>query len=273
MRSLIFILGLLSLFTTTAWAQVPQRIISLAPHITELIYSLKADDRLLAVSDYSDYPEAAKALPRVASYQGVNFEALMKLQPDLVLVWQGGNKPQDIDRLRALGYRLFISSPAQPEDIADETEALGELLGQSSLAKRLAQEYRLSLQRISARYTDTSPLRVFYYMHPKPLMSIGSGAWANRLLELCNSTGIFADAINDYPEVTLEEVIKRQPQAIVAAQHQHIEQIQEFWQPWLTLLRLSEAQIAVVNPDILHRFSLRLPEGIKHLCQQLDQIR
>lgn len=124
--------GLLCLFISGAWAEVPQRIVSLAPHTTELVYSLKAENRLLAVSDYSDYPEAAKALPRIASYQGVNFEALVKLQPDLVLVWQGGNKPQDIQRISSLGYRLFISSPQHPADIADEVEALGELLGQRS---------------------------------------------------------------------------------------------------------------------------------------------
>ncbi|ALS97358.1 cobalamin-binding protein [Lacimicrobium alkaliphilum] len=265
--------ALLYLFISVAWAEVPQRIVSLAPHTTELIYSLKADDRLLAVSDYSDYPEAAKVLPRIASYQGVNFEALVKLQPDLVLVWQGGNKPQDIQRIRALGYKLFISSPQQPADIADEVEALGELLGQRTLARKLAQQHRQALQEISERYEQTTPLKVFYYMHPKPLMSIGSGAWANHLLELCNSTNIFADAINDYPEVTMEEVIKRQPQAIVAAQHQEMPQIKGFWQPWLPMLRLNKDDIIRVDPDRLHRFSLRLSDGAEAMCQHLHTLR
>lgn len=267
------ILCLLCLFVQSARATVPQRIVSLAPHTTELVYSLKADDRLLAVSDYSDYPEAAKALPRIASYQGVNFEALVKLQPDLVLVWQGGNKPQDIQRIRALGYKLFISSPKQPADIADEVEALGKLLGQRTLARKLAQQHRQALHAITERYRQKPALSVLYYMHPKPLMSIGPGAWANHLLRLCNSESIFADAINDYPEVTMEEVIKRQPQAIVAAQHQQLEQIQQFWQPWQSLLELDNRHIIRVNPDKLHRFSLRLSQGAEAMCQQLDQLR
>jgi vitamin B12 transport system substrate-binding protein len=265
--------GLLYLFISATWAEGPQRIVSLAPHTTELIYSLNAEDRLLAVSDYSDYPEAAKALPRIASYQGVDFEALVKLQPELVLVWQGGNKPQDIQRIRALGYRLFVSSPQQPADIANEVEMLGEVLGKRSLARRLAQQHRQALQGISERYRQAPPLEVFYYMHPKPLMSIGGGAWANHLLELCNSTNIFANAVNDYPEVTVEEVIRRQPQAIVAAQRQDMQQVKNFWQPWLPMLRLNTENIIRVDPDRLHRFSLRLTDGAEAMCRQLHRLR
>lgn len=267
------LLALLYLFISATWAEVPQRIVSLAPHTTELVYSLNAEDRLLAVSDYSDYPEAAKGLPRIASYQGVNFEALVKLQPDLVLVWQGGNKPQDIQRIRALGYRLFVSSPKQPVDIADEVEALGEVLGQRPLATKLAQQHRQALQGISERYRQAPPLEVFYYMHPKPLMSIGGGAWANYLLELCNSTNIFANAVNDYPEVTMEEVIKRQPQAIVAAQRQDLQQVKDFWQPWLSMLKMDNHNIISVDPDRLHRFSLRLSDGAAAMCRQLHRLR
>lgn len=265
--------AMLYLFASIVRAEVPQRIVSLAPHTTELVYSLKADDRLLAVSDYSDYPEAATVLPRIASYQGVNFEALVKLQPDLVLVWQGGNKPQDIQRIRALGYELFVSSPAQPADIADEVEALGKVLGKPILAAKLAQQHRQALQQISERYRQAAPLKVFYYMHPKPLMSIGNNAWANHLLALCNSTNIFADAVNDYPEVTMEEVIKRQPQAIVAAQSQRIQQIKDFWQPWLPMLKMDNQHIVRVDPDRLHRFSLRLSDGADAMCRQLHTLR
>ncbi|GGD50565.1 cobalamin-binding protein [Lacimicrobium alkaliphilum] len=267
------VICLLSLLMHPLCAATPQRIVSLAPHTTELVYSLEAGERLLAVSDYSDYPEAAQALPRIASYQGVNFEALVRLEPDLVLVWEGGNKPQDIRKIRTLGYNVFVSSPGRPEDIADEVETLGDLLGKGALAKDLAQTYRQSLKQIAARYAHTPPIRVFYYMHPKPLMSIGSGAWANKLLSLCNSNNVFSDAINDYPEVTMEEVIRRQPQAIVAAQHQDEGSIQQFWQPWHSLLKMDGEHIVRINPDKLHRFSLRLSNGVKTLCQKLHGLR
>ncbi|WP_168171486.1 cobalamin-binding protein [Lacimicrobium sp. SS2-24] len=271
MRRLL--LSPLLLISLLCQADAPQRLISLAPHTTELVYSLQAGDKLLAVSDYSDYPSAAQSLPRIASYQGINFEALIKLQPDLVLVWQGGNKPQDIRKLQTLRYPLFISSPARPLDIADEIEALGALLGKSELAATLAHQHRQALSALAEQYRRKTPLSVFYYMHPKPLMSIGSGAWANHLLSLCNSDAVFADAINDYPEVTMEEVIKRQPQAIIAAQHQPMTAILEFWRPWLPLLDMDASHIIQVNPDQLHRFSLRLSEGVTTLCEQLDRLR
>ena len=249
----------------------PLRLVSLAPHTTELVYALKAGDQLLAVSDHSDYPEAAKALPRVASYQGVDFEALMRLKPDLILAWQGGNKPQDLQRLRSLGFTLFLSQPQQPADIADDVEQLGRLLDKPQLAGRLAAEYRDRLETLKQAYLNKAPVRVLYYMWPSPMMSIGSGAWASQLLAICNARNIFADAPTDYPEVTLEGIIQRQPQVIIGAITQSAEKLRAFWRPWLALLGLSSDKIRQVDPDPLHRFSLRQVEGIQSLCQQIHR--
>ncbi|WP_102797310.1 cobalamin-binding protein [Bowmanella denitrificans] len=248
-----------------------ERIVSLAPHTTELVYALQSEHKLLAASDFSDYPQAAKALPRVANYQGVDFEALMRLKPDLVLVWQGGNKPQDIQRLQTLGLNLFFSGPQQPEDIASELQALGKLLDKQELAQSLAQNYLNQLAATRARYTDAEPVRVFYYMWAKPMMSVGPNAWASRMLEICNGQSIFADAPSDYPEVTMEGVLARKPQLIVAAFEQPRAQFVSHWQPWLNTLSLQEADLVSVDPDKLHRFSLRLADGIAQLCQTIQR--
>ncbi|MDF2178507.1 cobalamin-binding protein [Aliiglaciecola sp. CAU 1673] len=267
MRGLLLCFGLLP---GLLWAN-PLRLISLAPHTTELVYSLDAGDQLLAVSAHSDYPQEAQSLPQVADYQGVNFEAIMRLKPDLILAWQGGNKPQDLQRLASLGFEIFYSNPNRPLDIADEVIALGKLLDKEALAQQLATAFKQQLNDIAADYRAVPSRKVFYYMWPKPLMSIGPGAWANHLLSLCNANNIFADAPNDYPEVTFEAVIARRPQTLIAANKQPLNQQKQMWQPWLASLTLSEADVVQVNPDNLHRFSLRLPDGVQQLCEGIHR--
>jgi vitamin B12 transport system substrate-binding protein len=244
----------------------PQKIISLAPHITELVFALGAGDRLVASSDYSTYPEQAKSLPSVANYNGVDFEQIMRLQPDLIIAWQGGNKPQDLARLSAMGFHMYYSSPQRPADIADEIDALGKILNTESLASQISADFRKELANIESQFTGKQNIRVFYYMWPKPLMTIG--AWANQLLNICGARNVFDDAPSAYPEVGIEEVIHRRPQKIVVAMHVSHSDAEIYWQDWRYLL---DAPLIVVDPDELHRFTPRLLNGLNALCQALHQ--
>lgn len=247
----------------------PQKIISLSPHLTELVFALHSGDKLVATSDFSDYPPEAKKLPSVASYLGVDFEAIMRLQPDLILAWQGGNKPQDLQRLAGLGFTIFYSHPEKPLDIADEILQLGKLLDQQAVAQQLSQHYINQLKQIKQRYATQPRLNAFYYMWPKPLMTIGQGAWANYLLDYCSADNIFADVSAAYPEVGIEAVIERQPQVIIAAQKAAAAEVKQFWQKWIPLIKQPHVKIIQVNPDLLHRFTPRLTEGLSTLCEKI----
>ena len=240
-----------------------QRIISLAPHTTELVYALDAGEQLVAVSDFSDYPNQAAKLPTVANHNGVDFEQILRLKPDLILAWQGGNKPQDLARLTSLGFSLFYSSPKTPLDIAIEIEQLGQRLGKQEKANLLSKNFRHRLARIKQEFSGRDPVKVFYYMWPKPLMSVGGGAWASQLLTLCGATNSFADISTDYPQVSVEQVIQHKPQKLVAAMKISQQEAESFWSPYQSLL---SADIVVVNPDLLHRFTPRLLIGLEQLC-------
>lgn len=253
-------------------AAMEQRLVSLSPHTTELAFALGAGEQLLAVSEHSDYPPQAQHLPTIADHQGINFEAIVRLKPDLILAWQGGNKPQDLQRLAAMGFTLFYSHPQQPMDIADEIIALGQHLGKQALAEQLAMRFRQQLLQIQTRFSALPARRVFYYLWPAPLMSIGQNAWASHLLSLCHARNVFADAVNDYPQVTMEGVIARRPQMVVAALHAPQQTVYALWRPWLDTLQLSDAQVVMVDPDLLHRFSLRLPNGVQQLCEKIHQL-
>lgn len=245
-----------------------QTIVTLSPHLTEWVYSLGQQHKLLAVSAYSDYPEAAKALPRVADANGVNIKAIVKLQPDIILAWRGGNKPQDIARLKQLGFTVFESQPLAPENISEEYRQLGRMLGASSQASELADNFDQQLSRLTEEYNRARSVTVFYYMWTAPLMSVGPDAWASRLLARCRVKTLFDDALVDYPQVSVQEVIRRQPDLMIAATTRDLSVEKHFWSPHNAVLK---APVLVVNPDIFSRFTLRLIPELRSLCKQIHQ--
>jgi vitamin B12 transport system substrate-binding protein len=244
-----------------------ERIVSLAPHTTELIYALGAGNKLVAVSDYSNYPIEAEKLPSVANYNGIDIETIMRLKPDLIVAWQGGNKPQDIARLASLGFTIYSSAPQSPDDISRDIIELGKILGQETQAKTLANNFSVSLASIKLRYQKQSKQHVFYYLWTAPLMTIGAQAWANKLIEICGASQIFNDSPIPYPEVSKEQVISRQPTLLIAAMKLTAQDAQQYWQATEALLK---ARLIVVNPDELHRFAPRLIEGLSSLFTQIN---
>lgn len=262
--SFIIIISAMFHFSVQATAQ---RIISLAPHTTELIYALGMGEHLVGVSDYSNYPPQAEQLPSVANYNGLDFEAIMQLKPDLIVAWQGGNKPQDIARLSSLGFSVYSSAPQSPDDISKDIVKLGETLGRSEQALILANQFQAELDQLKQRYLTQAKIRVFYYMWTAPLMTIGADAWATKLLDICGATQIFNDSMVAYPEVSKEQVISRQPTLLIAAMKIKELDAQQFWQPTHSLLK---APVVVVNPDELHRFTPRLINGLTSMCKQIN---
>jgi vitamin B12 transport system substrate-binding protein len=243
------------------------RIISLAPHTTELIYTLGAGDKLVAVSDYSNYPPAAAKLPSVANHNGIDIEAIMRLRPDLIVAWQGGNKPQDLARLVSLGFTVYASAPQSPADISQDIIQLGKIIGQEQQAHLVAQQYDSGLADIKQRYSKQSKKQVFYYLWTAPLMTIGADAWASKLLHICGATHIFDDSPIPYPEVSKEQVIGRQPDLLIAAMNTTKAEAEQYWQATEALL---SAPVLVVNPDELHRFTPRLINGLSLMCKQIN---
>ena len=243
--------------------EAKQKIVSLAPHTTELVFALEKGQNLVAVSDFSNFPQAATKLPSVASHNGVNFEQIIRLQPDLILAWEGGNKPQDLARLKSMGFELFYSSPKTLNDIAREIKLLGNLLDVEETADKLSNDFLQRLARIKNQYEGKKSIPVFYYMWPKPLMTIGEGAWANQLLAVCGFENAFHDSMADYPQVTVEQVLNKQPLLLLAVMKVSPDEAEVFWQPWRHLL---SAPVRTVNPDLLHRFTPRVLDGLEQLC-------
>ncbi|WP_442771033.1 helical backbone metal receptor, partial [Zoogloea ramigera] len=134
-------------------AQPARRIVSLAPHITELLYAAGAGERVVGAVQYSDYPEAAKKLPRVGGYSAVDMEQVIALKPDLVVAWQSGNRNAHLDQLRALGIPVFINEPRRIDDVAKSLAQFGRLAGTDAAGEAAAKAFRARHAALVAKYS------------------------------------------------------------------------------------------------------------------------
>jgi iron complex transport system substrate-binding protein len=194
-----------------------QRIVSLAPHVTELLFAAGAGDKVVAVSEYSDFPPAALRLPQVASSSTVDLERVLELRADLAVAWRLSATAQSLDRLQSIGVPVFYSEPHRLAEIPGQIEALGILAGTSGPAKQAAADLRGELERLRIQFSGRPVLRVFYQISERPLMTVNGRQLITDALAVCGATNVFADAGLIAPVVGAEAVVAADPDVIIAA--------------------------------------------------------
>ena len=251
-----------------------QRIIALAPHAVELLYMLGAGDRIIGSTEYADYPEEAKNIPRIGGYSGVQIERVLELKPDLIIAWKGGNRAQDIEQMQALGLPVYLSITKKLDDIPKEMLALGKKLGLQQKAKASALAFNTQLAQLREANQTKTPVTIFYQLWSEPLRAVSAGSWINELLTGCGGVNIFDDASLDYPLVSIETVLIGKPEVIIIpSQHGSQAGDGDKWAPWPEIPAVKNKQIHFINGDILHRFSGRILQGMQAVCDVLDQAR
>lgn len=249
-----------------------ERIVALAPSLTELVFAVGAGDRLVGVVEYSDYPEAARGLPRVGDSFRVDFEALGMLRPDLVLVWTSGNPPEVIERLRELGYQVVALEPTGLDSVAVQMELIGELVGTSAMAGQAAAAYRRGLDELRA--AERSPQRsVFWQISANPYFTVTREHIINEIIELCGGRNVFADMSGLAPNVTLEAIVAARPEVIIASTTDTSGAWQARWSEWKELPAVAANHLYSINPDIISRSGPRLVDGARAVCAALDESR
>lgn len=269
-----YLLWLSALFCPLLQAAPAERIIALSPHAVELLFAIGAGDRIVATTDYADYPDAALKIPRIGGYQGIQLDRALALKADLVVAWRGGNRPDDLHQLERLGFNLYYSEPQTLDQIADEMEQLGRLTGQQQQAASVAAAYRQQLAQLRQQYSNKPPVRVFYQLWPSPLMSVSRNSWIHQTLSLCSGDNVMADAATDYPQLTIEQVLVAQPEVILTAtEHSDASTTPLDWQRWPEIPAVKNQHVYPVSGDWLHRFGPRVLLGIRSVCEALDSAR
>ncbi len=259
---------------TVRLAAPAQRIVSLAPHITENLYAAGAGSHIVGAVDYSDYPAAAKKLPRVGDYDRLDLEAILALQPDLVIAWDSGNQAGQLAKLRALGLPLFVSRPLKLGDIATDIARFGDLAGTSAVALPEARAVRARIAELRARYSMRPPVRTFYQIWDRPLITVNGEQMISKVMRLCGADNVFAGLPQLAPTVSIEAVLAADPEAIIASGADATRpRWLDMWQRWKDLTAVARGNLFFVPPDLISRPTPRVLDGARLLCEDIETAR
>lgn len=250
------------------------RIIGLAPHIIENLYSAGAGDKIVGAVAYSDYPESASRLPLVGSFNSINYESLLALAPDLIIMWHSGNGQKVLQQLDNLGLAVYVDEPQELADIARSITDLGALAGTTKTAEPRAHDYLQQIAQLRQQYMSQTRVTVLYQIWSDPLQTINGQHIINDVIKLCGGSNAFADAKSLAPKINLESVLQRNPDAIIASgADANRPNWLDDWKKWPSLNAVSRNNLYFIPPDLIQRHSLRILLGAETICRQFEKTR
>jgi len=261
------------LLSATAFANEPaQRVVSLAPHATEIAYAAGLGDKLIAVSEMSDYPEQAKSLERVSNYQGIKLERIIALQPDLVIAWPVGNPAKQIEKLQQFGIPIYYSTTETLEDIAKNIEQLGQYSEKPQVGKKAAAHFRAQLKTLKEKFHTDDKVSYFYQLSEEPMITVAGNNWPSEIFTFCGGENIFAEGSAPYPQVSIEQVMTRQPDVLFTSRHAMNQD--GMWAKWKNdMPALKNDHVWSLNADWINRPSPRTLNAITEVCEHFETVR
>lgn len=282
MRPVILFLLLVTLVTPAAGGEVrdmlgrrvdaperPARIISLAPSMTEIVYALGADERLVGVTDYCDFPPAAATKPKIGGIYHPNVERIVALRPDVVLATSEGNREADIRILDGLRIPVYVVRPINFATVLDSITQVGQLLGREAEAARLVRAMRQQAEAIARAVQGRWRPRVLYVLWGSPLIVPGRDTLITDLIQRAGGESVTGEAPIPYPRFSVEEAVARQPELIVLARHGEtsVEERLRAWQHLTLLPAVRQGRIFPIAGDLLHKPGPRVVEGLRALAR------
>ena len=251
-----------------------RRVVSLGPHLTELAYAAGGGAAMVGSIRFSDYPEAAKALPIVGDAHAIDFERIVQLKPDLVLVWGSGLNERHKARLRALGLTLYESEIRSAQGIPDTLRRLGTLLGHVDAAEARARRFEAQWQALTERHRGKAPVRVFWQLWHDPLMTINREHLISEAMRACGGVNVFADLPLLTPSVSWEAAIAADPQ-LIATSGRRQDSGRDFaaWRRFTTVSAVKRQRFASIQGDLIGRMAPRFVEGAAALCEAVEGAR
>ncbi len=248
----------------------PTRIISLAANLTEMLYYLGLEDRIVGVTEFSDYPAAAREKPRVGSYVNLNVEKIISLSPDLVIGTRDGNSSGDVKLLEQAGIPVFIVNPRSVESVISSVARIGRICGITEKAVSLAAELarRFELIRATIQY-QKKPL-VFLQINCVPIMTVNKTTVHDDLIRLAGGVNMTADNPVTYPRISMEEVIRREPEVIIISSMERggrFETAKENWMQWTSIPAVKNKRVYLIDSDLIDRPSPRIIDGLETMAR------
>lgn len=251
-----------------------QRIVTLAPHATELVFAAGGGDRIVGTVGYSDFPPAARDIARVGDHKQIDIERIIALQPDLLIVWLHGNSERQLEHIRKLGIPFYYSEPHKLEDIPHSIERIGQLLGTDKQAQKTAAEQRQQLAKLAAQYRNRPPVRVFYQVWSRPLYTLNGQHIMTDVIKLCGGENIFAKLSTTSPTVSFESVLLENPEVIITGDRKDKSKTSlDIWEAYSAMQAVQRNNLFSIDADLLNRAGPRLIAGAAVVCEKLELAR
>jgi iron complex transport system substrate-binding protein len=252
-----------------------ERIVSLAPSITEILFSLGAGPRVVGVTQFSNYPPEAARLPRVGSYVNLNLEKILALRPDLVIGIRDGNPKAVVDRLAELGVPTYVADPKSLEEVIRTVRNIGRVVGCDRAAKQVAGHMASRIREVERRVAGIPKPRVFYQIGVEPIVTAGQGTFPNILIETAGGQNVAAN-MAAYPQLNVEQVLVARPEIIIVTsmtREYDFERVKRFWSRWPGLPAVAADRLFLADSDLLDRPSPRIVEGLETLARLIHPER
>ena len=265
-------------FAQNKQALHPQRIITVAPHLSEVVEAAGGANRLISVSAYSNFPESVKKLPITSDARSIDLEKMKSLRPDLIIYWRGGTPESQIESIKKTFTSIQVVSvePKKLIDIANDIETIGKLLGTETIAKKNADAFRTQITELKYQYQNKNKrkVRVFYQVWAQPLMTLNQDHLIADIINICGGEQLFAKEKLLVPTVSREAVVKANPEIIFTAVD--TQQMKTDWSMWSSIPQLAATQKRAfidIDGDMISRPSTRIMQGAKKICSEIDKIR
>ncbi|VVO19983.1 cobalamin-binding protein [Pseudomonas fluorescens] len=253
----------LLLLAVSGSALAGQRVVSLAPSLSEIVVELGSADLLVGVLDAGERPPELKSIPSVGRYGQLDMERLLSLKPDLLLLWPGSVGPAQREQLKRLNIPTYVAEPHSLEQLATQIEAIAEQLGRPQRGQKLAGDLRKQLADLRQRYQRDEPLQVFYQVWDQPLYTVGGGQIISDALQVCGARNVFAELQLPAPQVNLESVLQRNPEVILAGDQAQL----DAWKAWPQVRAVAQGRLLLVADKGLERPSGQMIDATAKLCE------
>lgn len=251
----------------------PKRIISFAPSITEILYFLGVEDRIVGVTEYSYYPPEAQKKPKIGSYISINMEKVLSLKPDLVIATKDGNPPHVVEMLDQAKIPVYVVNPRTLKEIIDTIYELAKVVQVSGDIQKEIANLEERIEAVREKAKGIGPIKVFLQINIKPVMTVGRDTLHNDIISAAGGVNIFGDSVIAYPRVSVEEVIKRAPEVILISSMErdgHFEEAKREWLRWDTIPAVKHKRIYIVDSDLIDRPTPRAVSGLEYIYNILS---
>lgn len=249
------------------------RVITLSPHLAEMLFNLGALNTLVGVSAYTDFPEELKNLPNIGDAFVLDIEKITILEPDIILAWESGTPRNIVDELVNLGFKVKIIKSKTLEDIASSILLLGDVVGKKNEAKKIANEFKTSIKYLKDTFQKKKKLKVFFQIDEKPIFTIGGSHFISELINICGGINIFSDVKQTAPSISEESVVSRDPEVIFSRDLASNKMKLKIWEKFDNMSAIKLDNLFYLNARELERPTSGLVNAGKEICSKLEQAR